>query len=454
MKKFVLLMIPFVFFSCSTKEDRLTEAEKEAVQGSDSRMVEQYTLVKSNVTYTISRIGTVAVKDKVSISSPYEEVVDKVLVREGQKVRSGQTLIRLNTDDLELELEKVDNQIKEAENAVEMAEYQYYEARKNIEKELMGLSLKQTELELQLLNLSNTERLLKNKVELFRANGISKEELLSQQLAYINEKKNYEMAEVALLQSSIGYRKKDLLDAGYTLPESEDKLNDLYVDLNTRLAFKRLKASGIALENVEHQKESIQRALSRSAIKTPLSGIVAGLQIETGERSEKGKSLMVVMSSKEYYLQSSIPENEALYFSEGDVLQLLYKGESIQSPINMVSPVIDSTSKALTVRAVLRDYPKSLKPGTVGIAEIRKKNSEKLLLIPEKFIYEENGDAVKIYTSKNSKLYQKTIETGRRVGDFREVTGGMTEGENIYLPVGKFIQDGESFTVSKVYNNE
>jgi membrane fusion protein (multidrug efflux system) len=85
----------------------------------DERQVEVVEVVPRTVSYTLTAVGSLKTPEHVTISPKKAGIIDEILVKEGDRVKKGQVLVRLNDVDAKLQLERAEAKIQEAEASVE-----------------------------------------------------------------------------------------------------------------------------------------------------------------------------------------------------------------------------------------------------------------------------------------------------------------------------------------------
>lgn len=149
--------IYFVFillftFGCSSKKDPL------------SSLSEYYTIKKVDLKDLVNQIGTIAPIIKVELKSEASGKIEKILVKEGQKISKGDTILIIDPyrlmnqkDKLELALRKAELNVKIAQrdynNAIELFSVGSVAAKKlqdlELAKDVADIDYKQQKLELQ-----------------------------------------------------------------------------------------------------------------------------------------------------------------------------------------------------------------------------------------------------------------------------------------------------------------
>jgi membrane fusion protein (multidrug efflux system) len=90
-----------------------------ATAPSDEKRVEAVGVVPKPISYSVSAIGSLKSPEDVTISSKKSGFIDKILVKEGDRVKKGQVLVQLDDMDARLQVELSEAKTKEAEVSLE-----------------------------------------------------------------------------------------------------------------------------------------------------------------------------------------------------------------------------------------------------------------------------------------------------------------------------------------------
>jgi multidrug efflux pump subunit AcrA (membrane-fusion protein) len=110
-----------------------------------------------------------------------------------------------------------------------------------------------------------------------------------------------------------------------------------------------------------------------------------------------------------------------------------------------LSPVLNAQSRTLVVEAEIPNGGE-LKPGSFARASIALGVGDPVVAIPKSALIVFAG-IEKVIGIKDGSAVEKPIKTGRRVGDFVEVTEGLKSGELVVLEPGS-LQQGQPVTIS------
>jgi len=122
-KRFMLLGLPMTFlflWGCGSKESVSVETpSKSQTSVSEERLVEAFEVLPKPLSYTLSAVGSLKTPESVTISPKKAGIINKIFVKEGDRVRKGQVLVQLDDVDARLQVERAEAKVQEAEAFVE-----------------------------------------------------------------------------------------------------------------------------------------------------------------------------------------------------------------------------------------------------------------------------------------------------------------------------------------------
>lgn len=121
MRRFIILLVMVAFFGgCGLKESGKGESSTTSQTSVlEERLVEIVEVIPKSISYSISAVGSLKTPENVAISTKKAGIINKIFVKEGDRVRKGQVLVQLDDVDAKLQVERAEAKIQEAEAFVE-----------------------------------------------------------------------------------------------------------------------------------------------------------------------------------------------------------------------------------------------------------------------------------------------------------------------------------------------
>jgi HlyD family secretion protein len=223
-------------------------------------------------TSTIS--GFIAPLQNVAITSALSEPVDRVLVNEGDRVRSGQVLAVLDTADLRAQLAQaqatvVSDQRTAASNDAKVVQTRYT-ATLNIGTGNNQVTSAQAALQQAKQNLSNDQLNLERDRQLVSQGYLAQQTLDQQQTTVVNDQAAIRNAqanvETALTNQSVNGNASNGLQAANVAASEADA-----------------RASHAVIDQARAQVLQLQTSIAKATIVSPVDGVVVNRNLNPGE---------------------------------------------------------------------------------------------------------------------------------------------------------------------------
>jgi len=392
--------------------------------------VETFTIKAKTITKKVNSIATVQYKDKAIISSKIFGRVENIFVEQGKRVKKGQLLAKIETYALELQLKEATAELKKAQANLRLAEEKLLQAKRNVEQRLKAIAKSRLELTDKYVTLQNTEDILRKKEKLFKAGGVTETELNTLRTNYHTVKTQFLQAKKDYETLIVGFRDSDIVKAGFTKPQDESKTNELFTLINTAMEQAECDAAKSQVEQAKTQIDIIKTNINEASIKSPIDGIVAGRSIDIGEKVSEDTNLFVIINTSKVYCISQLNENDLISIQPGqkvkitiDALHKTYSGK-----VEIISPVIDQTSRTADVKIICSNIDNSLKPGMFARVSINVQTIPDAICIPATSLKE--SDSSSVFIIKNTMAFEKKVTIKERM-DEEVLVEGLQEGDII-----------------------
>jgi RND family efflux transporter MFP subunit len=349
--------------------------------------VEAVEVSMREVRRTIESVGSFSPAEDVVISSEVDGQVIDVLAGFGDRVEEGEVLVEIAPAEHELAVEQ---------------------QKAAIEQVRARLGLNDGESTLSDIREAVTVRkaaadLADAQQKFNRAKGLLEEGLLPRQ--------GYEDAEARLKSSQANY---DL------------SLQDVRNLLAT------LRQNTVASELAE-------KKLRDTKIRAPFSGYVQGKDVSTGQYVRVQTPVMTIVRTDYVKATVQIPERMAAWVRIGqkvDIIVDAYPDRKFTGAVRRINPVVDPETRTFAIQARVDNPDGLLKPGFFVRASIPSDQVEELMTIPQKALVYAYG-VYSVYVVQGKQVEQREVRIGDRVGEEVEIISGLTEGEQVAIPLNE-----------------
>ena len=180
-----------------------------------------------------------------------------------------------------------------------------------------------------------------------------------------------------------------------------------------------------AMESARAAASEARAQIGDRMIRAPFSGYTGLRNISAGAVVSTGMPLVTVSDISRIKLDFTVPESGLSGLKIGQSIQALaaaYPGEVFTGHISTIDPVIDPSSRAVLVRAILPNPGTRLKPGMLLSVKVRLE--ERISdAVPELAVTGEGGSRFVYVIGPGAKAKQVEIKTGLRDAGLIEVKG-------------------------------
>ena len=327
--------------------------------------------------------GTVRARTAAVLSSKVMAYVRQVAVQVGDRVKEGQELVTLDSQDLEANVRRTEAAEAEVRSAFPEADNGVAGAKANLD--LAQITFKRME-------------------ELASKKSISSQEFDEATARLKSAQAAYDMARA----------KRTQLDSKLAQVQQE------------------IRAAGI------------MRDYTR--ISAPFSGVVTAKPVEPGTLAAPGAPLLTIERDGAYRLEASVDESRLPFVKTGQTVEVALEAldRHLTARVSEIVPAVDAASRAYTVKIDMPALP-NLRSGMFGRAWFPM-GSRKVVSVPTGAVVE-RGQLKFVFVIEDGVARNRLITVGTRRPDAVEVLSGLSEGEKVMSPALPDLADGSRVEV-------
>ena len=408
--------------------------------------VRTVTVREENAAEEISSFGSISFQKKADVIALVDGTVAELAVAEGDGVRQGALLARLENIQLDLRRQQARSTANSARSELELAQARLWEGQLQVEARIAAVQRAEIELGARRRELEELARSLKNKEQLLSVGGTTEEAMASVRLSYASARTAVELLQKDLEIRQIGLRDQDILSRGLAVPREEAARRRILVQIGTlTLAAERDVARSRA-EAAEAELGSVEQLLAELEVRAPLSGIVGARYVEVGEHAAADAKLFTLISTGDVYAVFPVPESEARRVQVGAAVEVSVDalgGAVFRGTVALVSPVIDPQAGTVTVKAVLADPSLQMKPGMFARITLLPGAGRTVTVVPSSAIAQRQGVSARVFTVVNRRVFLKEAVLGAEVPGGWVVEEGLAPGERLVDSPSLLLKEGE-----------
>lgn len=334
--------------------------------------------------------GQVQPMTTVQISPQEGGVVEKIIIEEGSHVRTGDEILRLSNDNLDLQILNSEAELAEKENILRNT---------LISMEQQKLSLRQDQLQLQ----SDVNRLRRKYLQ----NKSLYEEKLIAREDYLTSKEDYELA-AGKLQLVKDRAKQDSLYRAVEIDQMQE-----------------------SLDNMRKNMLMIRRRKDNLTIKAPIDGELGLLDVVLGQSVSAGTKIGQINNLDSYKIEAQIDEHYIDRVTSGLSATFQRQNDSYDAVIRKVYPEVrDGKFKADFKFG--GEVPDNIRTGQTYYLNLQLGQPETAVLVPRGTFYQKTGGKwIFVVSPDGGKAVRREIRIGRQNPQYYEVLDGLNPGEKV-----------------------
>jgi len=185
--------------------------------------------------------------------------------------------------------------------------------------------------------------------------------------------------------------------------------------------------------------ELAEKKLRDTKIRAPFSGYVQGKDVSTGQYVRVQSPVMTIVRTDYVKATVPIPERMAAWVRVGqkvDITVDAYPDRKFTGIVRRINPVVIPETRTFAIQARVDNPDGLLKPGFFLRASISSDQVEELMTIPQKSLVYAYG-VYSAYVLQGKQVEQREVKIGDRVGEDVVIIGGLTEGEQVTIPINE-----------------
>lgn len=354
--------------------------------------------IKGDISSKISVLGTVKTALEQEVYSTIQGVVEYV-AEEGQQVRKGDMILKIDDEELRLELEQ---------------------AKSKVKQQTLELS--------RLLDGPRLEELEKARVKYQDA-------LSAYETAMDDYERNKELYDLGAISE------KDLLNIQRELDVKKNQLSimELELKLLENADEKEIELKRAVLEETEKSLANIEKKLNKTVIYANFDGIVLEQNIKPGMMVTPGTLLLRIGSLSDLKIDFGVNEYDAALIKVGQKAIITGEGFGDKTYNGEVVKIAPSASVTQTsrgnetvVKAAIKviEHDEKIKPGFSATVEITVEERKDAILLPLECVTEgESGKQVMVV--KDGNISKREVKTGIENELYVQIIQGLAEGEEV-----------------------
>jgi RND family efflux transporter MFP subunit len=350
--------------------------------GGASISVDTTTLQRISIQRQVDLSGTLLSPDQARVSSEVAGIILDVPVQLGSEVRPGDILVRLDTRELQLAVDR-------AESALRQVEAQ------------LGIDRSQDKQPPADDAIASIRQAVANRDD--ARNGFKRAEQLHGRG----------------LMSQVDY------------DTSETRLK--VAEANYQAAIDSVRSLKASLQDRRAAFELARKKLNDAIVRAPVAGSIAERLVQPGEYIRENTPVATIVQMNPLKLKTAIQERHAGLIRAGQTVEFFveaFPDRKFTGKIAYVSPAVDQATRTFPVEAIVDNPERLLKPGFFAKGTALTRVDANVLAAPENAISTLAGVST-VYVIEHDKARQQQVSLGARQERLVEIVAGLKGDETL-----------------------
>lgn len=364
--------------------------------------------------------------------------IDKIFVEEGDIVKRGQILARLNSSVLEAQLAQEKARLKASRASLKKA------IQPNRLEDISSLRAANAQTE---ANVAEQEaNLTKEKANLIMAkNNATRYRSLASEGAVSDQEVEMRETQAQTAEAEVRNLEQRVRAARFLNEQAKQKL--LMAERGGRREDVEISEASVA--ETEANVKRLEATIEQTVIRAPTDGLIMRRDAHLGDITAMNKNLFMMARDNRLELRAQVPEVELNGVHPGQKVTITDQkahDKLIVGTVREVSPMVDQDLRLGTVRIDLpvdsvrserRFLPGNFVHGVIALEQ------RSVLAVPLAAVATANDASFVFVLNQDNSVTSRKIQTGTRKDGLVEVLSGLNAGEEIVVRGAGFLKNGD-----------
>ncbi len=440
--------------------------------------VETAVVTIGDMEQSVEVTGDIDALAKATLSAKIAGRVSQVLAREGDTVAAGETIVVLDQQDAQANLQNAQAALDAANNRLSQAHTNAKVTRIQVDSaiEQAKASLDAAQARLAVVkkparsqeqmvaenavasakaNLDNAEANYKRHQQLLKDGAIAASAFDLAKSQYLVAKAAYKSAEDQLSLVKEGGRREDVRAAQAQVEVAKEQLRAAKSNASQNLLRQEdINQARAGVKQARAALELARQQLSYTYVKSPISGTMASRLIDPGQVISPGQSLGDVVNLASVYLKGEVSETELANIRKGQPVEVRTDAApdtAFSGHVAEIFPSGSTQSRNFPVRIKIDRADHVLKPGMFARGNIITGVHSGVILVPKDAIEERGGTTMVFVAGDDHKAIRRDVKVVRENTHLVEVASasGLKAGDVVITGGRQNLQDKSLIKVEK-----
>ncbi len=389
-----------------------------------------------NLTQVIPVTGNIEAGNKEEIMLPTQQKVIEIYAKKGQKVNSGDPILKIDTTDYEYQLKKYELALSLAASNLNRLQ----DGSRNSDKKVLENAVKQAELSVKSSEANYNEAKRKyEQIKVLYENGAASGNEYEIALKAMNDAKNQH--ELSVIQ----------------LSDALNSLNDFDINRNDQITDQRNQ-----VESSKADIENIKDKIEKNTIKSSINGTIVQLDAKPDQYPTAENNTIVIYDLSKYKVTIPVSQYDAVSISLGQKSTIRVKGidTEYKGTVSAVGDAavitMDGANKEpkVEIEVTLDNPDDRIKVGYEADIDITLKESNDSMAVNFEAVREDEDGKKYVFTVNGNKAVKTFVETGIETDFEIEILKGLKAGDSYVKNPPATLKDGDPVKQSGGKNSD
>ena len=179
-----------------------------------------------------------------------------------------------------------------------------------------------------------------------------------------------------------------------------------------------------------------ERALRDASVRAPFAGLIAHREVSRGEYVRPGQALFELVALDPIEVEFSVAERDSARVHLGQPVAVKvapYPNESFAGEVTVISPILDTKTRTLRVKARIANPDGRLRPGLFARTDLGVEQREGALLVPEEAVLQRADGEVVFVATPDGFARRVVVKTGLQRKGQVEIVEGLAAGDEVVV---------------------
>jgi multidrug efflux pump subunit AcrA (membrane-fusion protein) len=384
-------------------------------------LVETQVVKRGDIARMIQNTGTVVCADEANVSPKVEQRIVWLQVEEGDRVRAGQVLVRLDTTELDAQMRQAQAEVRVAE--ARLRDVEAGARSQEIRAAEAAVAQAKAQLAAARSAAEDSRRDLERQRQLLAIGGASQQEV------------DHAQTRRDAATSQVG-----VAEAG--LAAAQERLSQLKEGATqTQLALAREQASQARTRLSYWQSQA-----AFYVIRAPISGVVTRKAQYVGDLASPKAAILTLADTSRTVIRTSVTDEVASRLRVGMPVRAevdaLPGSQPLPLRVGRIYPSADPATRLVTVEMPAPMLAGKVKQGSLARLAMILERHDNAVVVPAYAVVARPGGKLVAFVVERGKAKERMIEPGIESGDRLEILSGLAPGDQLIVRGQERLKEG------------